>query len=222
MSISAVTSDAAGRGTSWVEGDYTFSVSRDTAGRPLYLRGKSPGRAQISAEFKYLGTGGAFSGINGNVTTAMLSALLGEATTAGAVPIYGTVDGSGNVTGLISPKRVAIAGAGVDLHHHTAVFQRHRQQPVHDGDQARRARQKVVPRPSVQPHAWSEGRLQRSACIDQHRGHSRDHIRRLGRNGSPGRWRPVRWRALHRHVRDHLANKLAEPLGLILIPSQMI
>lgn len=79
---------------------------------PLYLRGKSPGRAQISAEFKYTGTGGAFSGLNGNVTTAMLSALFGEAATAGAVPIYGTVDGSGNVTGLISPKRVAIAGAG--------------------------------------------------------------------------------------------------------------
>lgn len=83
MSISAVTSDAAGRVISWIEDDYLFSVVRDAAGRPVQIRANSPGRKQMNAEFKYTGVGDRFSGIAGIISTAMLPELMADANAAG-------------------------------------------------------------------------------------------------------------------------------------------
>lgn len=99
MSISAVTSDAAGRVTSWKEGEYAFTVSRDAAGRPLFVRGVSPGRMQEGGEFRYLSSG-AFSGFEGATGSVMLSALLRDATAGGAVPMLNKPDAFANLAAL--------------------------------------------------------------------------------------------------------------------------
>ena len=129
MCISAVTSDTAGRVISWIEEGYTFTVSRDTAGRPLLLRGASPGRKQIVAEFKYSGAGGAFSGVKGELAASAAShqsevfpTLLRDAMAAGNVPVYlsggalvdqtGTPINTGAITSIKTVNGKSLVGAG--------------------------------------------------------------------------------------------------------------
>lgn len=112
MSISAVASDAAGRVISWIEGEYSFSVSRDSAGRPLFIRGMSPGRPMLNGEFKYLGTGGAFSGLSGNIDTAMLPSILRDATAQGSTPLLKNTNPSTGLTSLDDTSRAALSASG--------------------------------------------------------------------------------------------------------------
>lgn len=91
MSISAVTFDTFGRVVSWNEGDYAFSVRRDTVGRPVFVRASSPGRSALSAEFKYTGPSGAFSGLVGSqIESNMITHLVRDAMFTGG-KTYATI-----------------------------------------------------------------------------------------------------------------------------------
>lgn len=82
--ISAVTTDANGRLLSFIEGVYTVTVRRNSAGLPLVAKADSPGRKSLISEFKY-SSSGQFTGLVGNFESVLIGHLVGEASRGGSV-----------------------------------------------------------------------------------------------------------------------------------------
>ena len=76
--ISAITRDSSGNLISWIEVDYTYTLRRDSSGKPLFLRGTSPSRKTVGAEFIY--SGSTFTGMRGDeILSDMLPELIASA-----------------------------------------------------------------------------------------------------------------------------------------------
>lgn len=104
--LSAVTTDASGRLTSWQEGIYKVTVRRDAAGRPIVARAVGPGKA-LESVFKYSAVG-VFTGLVGNFESAMLGTLVAEASRGGAVAVGANTDLLTGGIGIIANGKDAI------------------------------------------------------------------------------------------------------------------
>lgn len=110
--LSAVTTDAEGRLVSFIEGSYLVTVRRDPVGRPLFARAVSAGKPTLQTEFKY-NAGGVLVGTTGNLTSSMISILVGDGMRGGA-PIGG---GGGGAVSSVAGRTgsVVLTKADVDL-----------------------------------------------------------------------------------------------------------
>lgn len=120
MSITAITKDANSRIVSWKEDDYSYTLVRDAAGKPLLVRGSSAGRPVVSAEFKYRVSDGSFSGLVGNVNSLLVQTIVLDAAglsgaTAAAVPDTVAVTASRALTNDDAGKTLDCVNAGITL-----------------------------------------------------------------------------------------------------------